>query len=464
LEVAVEFIDRESELAMLRDHLTRPGAGMLVVYGRRRIGKTALLEQAILGLPRTAYHVGTRSTVVEELGRLSASVSRAWDAPLLEAQPLASSAALVAFLEGVTGPAVLVLDEFPYLVESDPSLPGLLQAAWDRRLSRSALKLVFSGSSVGMMEATFLSPKAPLFGRRTGQLRVGPLPARALPAAFPWRPAEVVELAALFGGVPGYLQRLEPEEDLLGNLRRHVLQRGEPLYEEVPFLLREELREPRVYHAVLASIAAGARKFGEISSKVGLDRANLTRYLGVLVDLGLVEREIPVTERHPEKSRKGLYRIADPFLATWFSFVHPYRDALERGRTDDVLENEVRPRLNTFVSRAVEPVMRDLLSSPPLVDLVPFKVAAAGRYWSNAVEFDAVLLDEERRRAFVAEVKWSGSKVGVELMDDLRQRVSTEPAFAGLTCTYALVSKAGFRGRRTLGNDERLVDIAGLRW
>ena len=460
----MEFIDREDELAVLRDHLARPGAGMFVVYGRRRIGKTALLERAIRGLPRTAYHAGTRSTVVEELGRLSATLSRSWKVPLLGAQPLASSAALVAFLEGVVGPAVLVLDEFPFLVESDPSLPGLLQAAWDRSLSRGALRLVFSGSSIGMMEETFLSPKAPLFGRRTGQLRMGPLPLRSLPAAFPWRPAAVLELAALFGGVPGYLQRLEPRRDLLGNLRRHVLQRGEPLYEEIPFLLREELREPRVYHAVLASIAAGARKFGEISSKVGLDRANLTRYLGVLIDLGIVQREVPVTEKHPEKSRKGLYRIADPFIATWFSFVHPHRDALERGLADEVLEQEVRPRLEAFLSRAVEPVMAELLSAPPLADLVPFKVAAAGRHWSSAVELDVVLLDEARRRAFVAEVKWSRSKVGVELMGDLRRRVASEPAFAGLACTYALVSRAGFRGRRAPARDERLIDIAGLRW
>ncbi|MFZ5831579.1 MAG: AAA family ATPase, partial [Planctomycetota bacterium] len=156
----MEFIDRESELELLGRHLKRRGAGLFVVYGRRRIGKTALLEHAIGGVPRAAYHVGTRSTAAEEFGRLSGTLSRAWDAPLLAAQPLASSSALMAFLEGVAGPAVLVLDEFPFLVESDPSLPGGLQAAWDRRLSRGSLKLVVCGSSVGMMEETFLAPRS----------------------------------------------------------------------------------------------------------------------------------------------------------------------------------------------------------------------------------------------------------------------------------------------------------------
>jgi uncharacterized protein len=460
----VKFIDREAELALLRDHLTRPNAGMFVLYGRRRIGKTALLARAISDLTNAAYHVATRSTAVEELGRLSAAVGRAWGQRLLSAQPLASSAALVAFLEGFSGPGVLVVDEFPFLVESDPSLPGLLQAAWDRTLSRGKLKLVFSGSSVGMMEATFLSRRAPLFGRRTGQLRLGPLPLGSLAGAFRWRPADLMALAAVFGGVPGYLQRLDPEADLSMNIRRHVLPRGEPLYEEVPFLLREELREPRVYNAVLAVIAAGARKFGEISSKVGLDRANLTRYLGVLIELGLVEREVPVTERHPDKSRKGLYRIADPFVATWFRFVHPNRDALERGLVDEVFAQEVRPALERFLAASVEPVVREMFSAPPLAALVPFQPHAAGRYWSSTAEFDVVELDQSRRQAFVAEVKWSGVRVSGGLLDDLRRRVAGEPAFAHMKCTYAVVSRAGFRGARTLAADERLVDLSALEW
>ena len=172
----MQFIDREQELALVRDHLGRPGAGLFVLYGRRRIGKTALLEEALRSVPRAAYHVGTRSTIAEELSRLSATLATAWELPLLAAQPLASSRALLALLEGLDRPEVLVLDELPFLVESDPAFPGLLQASWDRRLSRSPLKLVCCGSSVGMMEATFLEPRAPLFGRRTGQLRLGPLP------------------------------------------------------------------------------------------------------------------------------------------------------------------------------------------------------------------------------------------------------------------------------------------------
>jgi hypothetical protein len=458
----MEFLDRESELALLADHLQRPGPGMFVLFGRRRIGKTALLHRAIADLPRAAYHVATRSTVTEELRRLSVELARTWEIPLLAAQPLASIEALLALLESVPDGSVLVLDEFPYLVEAEPALPGLLQARWDASLSRRAVKLVLCGSSVGMMEETFFSPRSPLLGRRTGQLRLGPLAPHHLAPAFRRPMPELVELAAVFGGVPGYLQRLDPGASLATNISRHMLRRGEPLYEELPFLLREELREPRVYHAILATVAAGSRKFGEISSKVGLDRANLTRYLSVLADLGLVEREVPVTERTPERSRKGLYRIVDPFVAAWFAFVHPNRDALERGLVEQVLEYDVKPRLPLYLSHAVEPVLAQLVSGGSLSAAVPFGPARVGRYWSPTAELDLVLLDEERRRAWIAEIEWTGGKVALSELDGLRRRVAREDVFAGMEITYALISRCGFSGRRRIADDERLVDVSRL--
>jgi len=456
----MKFLDRETELALLADHLERSGAGFFVLYGRRRIGKTELLRRALAGRPRAAYHVGTRSTPVEELGRLSATLARDWKQPFLAAQALASHDAFLAFLGGLRGPHILVLDEFPYLAESDPSLPGLLQAAWDGSLSRGDLKLVVCGSSVSVMESTFLSPRAPLFGRRTGQLRLGPLPPGALASAFAGPPERIVELAALFGGVPGYLQRLDPDLDVARNLRRHVLARGEPLYEEVPFLLREELREPRVYAAILATVAGGARKFGEISSKVGLDRANLTRYLAVLGALGLVEREVPVTEPLPDRSRKGLYRVADPFVGTWFALVHPFRDLLETGDLD-----RAWPMVERLLARrmplAVEPVVRDLFRHG-CADRIPFPVAHAGRHWGSGSEFDAVYLDAERRRAFILEIKWTREPVGVGTLDDLRRRAARDTVLAPLDRTCAVVSRAGFRGRPAPADKAYLVEVDEL--
>ncbi len=457
-----DFVDRLREIELLEAHLERPGGGLFVVYGRRRVGKTALLRELLKGRDRAAYHVGTRSTLTEEMARLSRELARAWGSPLLAAQPLASVDALLAFLEGVREPSVLALDEFPYLVESDPSLPGRLQEAWDRALHAGPLKLVVCGSSIGMMEETFLSRRGPLFGRRTGQLRLAPLAPEWVGRMVPRPPAEVVELAALFGGVPGYLARLDPTLSPLQNLARAAMTPGEPLYEEVAFLLREELREPRVYQAVLAVIAGGATRFGEVSSKVGLDRANLSRYLATLAELGLVRREVPVTERRPDKSRKGRYRIADPFVASWYAFVHPHLDRLERGFVDEVVEQHVAPAMPRWLGEAVEPVLVELLRGPTGQGVVPFDVAFAGRHWSARCELDLVLLDAERRRAFVAEIKWRAGPVNRALLDDLRERVAGDGAFEGVDVTYGLISRGGFAGSRELGDDERLVDVGAM--
>ena len=455
----MEFVDRSRELSLLGDHLSRPGAGFFVMYGRRRVGKTELLRHAIKGADATAYHVATRSTIVEELTRLSHELARAWQIPLLSAQPLRTTNALIALLEGLERPSTLILDEFPYLVESDGGLPGMLQASWDRTLRHKDLKLVFCGSSVGMMEETFLLPKAPLFGRRTGQLRLAPLPVHHLAELFPtWTPVELVELASLFGGVPGYLMRLDPARNLVDNLERYLLTPGEPLYEEIPFLLREELREPRVYQAILATIASGSRKFGEISSKVGLDRANLSRYLSILDDLGLINREVPVTEPRPEKSRKGLYRIADPFVASWYALVHPLRDRIERGETERMMREHVLPRLPQYLGLAVEPIWQTLLLNRSGSNLVPFEAAVAGRYWSPTAEFDVVLLDTERSHAFVCEIKWGAGTASSGLLVKLRERVARESAFHGMQVTYAVLSRSGFDSRHDPAGDERLID------
>jgi AAA+ ATPase superfamily predicted ATPase len=268
-----------------------------------------------------------------------------------------------------------------------------------------------------------------------------------------------MEWVATFGGIPGYLERLDPKRSLTWNVRHRLIERSEPLYEEVPFLLHQEMREPRVYFAVLAAIASGARKFGEISSKVGLDRANLTRYLAILAEVGLVEREVSITERHPEKSRKGLYRICDPFVGTWFRFVHPYRDELERGLASEVMRSRIAPDLARFLPIAVEPVVRDLARAEGIVGKLPFKPVYAGRHWTPTAEFDLVLLNAERTQAFVGELKWTARDVPLSTLDDLRRRVASEPAFRDLSLTLGLLVRGRVMRTRRLAKDERIVEL-----
>lgn len=469
------FVNRSQELSFLLDHLERPGASFLVLWGRRRVGKTTLLRELAhraeaLDLP-LLYHVGVRTTEPEALRRLSETLALGFNDPLLRVQPLSSWEALFTYLAGRARPFGLLLDEFPYLVECAPSLPTHLQAAWDGALRHTGIKLVLCGSSVAMMERTLLERGAPLHGRRTGQWKVEPFtPADvgALHAAEGARPGlvSVLEAFAVLGGIPLYARQHDPGRSLEETILKRILTRGEPLYEEVPFLLRQELREPRVYQAILSALAGGATSFGELSSKTGLERANLTRYLAQLETLGLLQREIPITEDRPHKSRKGIYRIADPFVRFWYRFVYPHLDRLELGEADAVLGRVVKPALPQYLSQAIEPLLPALFGPrgpSGLVGQVPFVPRFLGRHWSRTAELDLVLLDEGRQRAFIGELKWQRRPLSPGVMADLRGRVAREPALRDLELTYAVLSRSGFtRIPSDAPPDERYLDLGAV--
>ena len=244
------FVNRDAELDFLRRMLARSEAQFLVIWGRRRVGKTALLREFGREM-RLLYHVGRLSTEREELGRFSLAVATFFDDPMPHVQPFVSWEAAFTYLAGrasvATEPWGLALDEFPYLVENSPSLPSALQTLWDERLRGSGIKLILCGSSVAVMEATLFAPSAPLYGRRTGQWRVEPFAPHQLGLMFPRKNlAELLELYSVIGGCPMYASLFDPKAKLATNIRDRVLTKGELLYEEVPFLLRAELREPRV--------------------------------------------------------------------------------------------------------------------------------------------------------------------------------------------------------------------------
>jgi AAA+ ATPase superfamily predicted ATPase len=231
------------------------------------------------------------------------------------------------------------------------------------------------------------------------------------------------------------------------------------LYDEVPFLLREEVRDSRVYQSVLSAVALGARKFSELSSKTGLDRAHLTRYLAILGDLGLVSREVPVTESRPEKSRKGIYVIQDPFVAFWYRYVFPNRDRLEGGAADAILVEEVRPTLDEYLSRVLEPAVGSLFRSR-WRSLIPFEPAYSGRHWSEREEFDWVILDRKRTRAAVVELKWTGAAVcGRAVMDELGRRTAACAALQGCERLHVVVSRSGFSDRPRSTSDARFLNL-----
>jgi hypothetical protein len=241
--------------------------------------------------------------------------------------------------------------------------------------------------------------------------------------------------------MPGYLRQFDFDRDLLDNIRDQILTPGAFLFREVDFLLKEELREPRNYLAILRAISPGRRKFGEIANETGLGKNILHKYLHVLEDLQLVERDVPITEKAPQKSRRSLYGLQDPFVAFWFACGYPYVSDLELGETRPALRR-VRELLPHLLSRAYERIARETLRQS---EGLPFPLHRIGHWWDDQAEIDVVGLNEEANAILFGEVKWSERPIGTDiyrkLVEKARRVVSGKP---GRRESFALFSRAGF--------------------
>jgi uncharacterized protein len=337
---------------------------------------------------------------------------------------------------------IVVIDEFPYLVGALPALASILQRLWDRSLKNSQIMLILNGSYIGMMEETVLGYQAPLYGRRTAQYLLEPLKFLDAQAFFPtYTPEERLRAYAVYGGTPAYLQTIRPENSLETNILEGILERGSLLYDEVSFLLQQELREPRNYFAVLQAIASGQTRQNEIKQATGLE--NITPYLETLQQLHLVERSVPVTETQPHKSRRGLYRLKDNYLRFWFRFVLPNRSQLEQGAKEIVFNSAIRPELDRFASVVFEQVCQQVFWQIGLQGKLPFEPRQIGGWWKANREVDLVLLGETQM--LLAECKWSSRPVGIDILRDLEAKAAEVLREANLENTgYALCSRSGF--------------------
>jgi len=437
------FINRQAELQLLERHYASGQAELFVLYGRRRVGKTELLTQFCQD-KRHIFFVADLD--VEPV--LRAGLSAAVNAELLG--PGAASAVYPAWEDifrllashAQSERLVVVLDEFTYLVAAHPPLASLLQRLWDSELRRSHLMLILCGSYVGMMEEAVLGYNAPMYGRRTGQYLLEPLGFHDARGFFPgYDPADQVCAYAVLGGTPAYLRAVSASESLLSNVRDHVLTRGTFLYDEVRFSLQQELREPRNYFAVLEAIASGHTRLNEIKQATGLD--GLTAYLNTLQGLRLVERVVPVTEKQPHKSRRGLYRLRDHFFRFWFRFVHPNRTLLERGGGQLALDALVAPQLDAFVGPIFEEVCHQFLWRVGLAGGLPCLPLRIGGWWRANEEIDAVVLGQDA--ALLVECKWTARPIGLDILGDLERKAELiGPDLGGWRRWLGLCARGGF--------------------
>ena len=417
------FVNRQAELAFLNSILERKrptAAQFILLYGRRRVGKTVLLrhwaEQS--GTPHT-YWAAEKEPAALQRRKLYARILgvEAAQAPTFDSWTdcWAAIAAVLAARRHI-----LILDEFTYAVESDPAMLSSLQHAWDQQFKGTGVVLVLCGSHVHTME-TLQSRQSPLFGRLTGQWHLQPLPFATLREFLPdWSIEERVAAYAVVGGVPAYLEWLDPDRSLSDNMGDVILAPGSMFVAEPTFLLYDEVREPSTHLAILKAIGAGHHTLSAISQAAMVSKAHLSAYLSRLRELRLVERRLPVTIPPDlrRRSRSGRYHLLDPYFRFYFRFLAPHQDDLAY-RPEQVLPR-IREGLRAFVGMtAFEELSRQWVAEQGRVGALPFEVREVGSHWSRKVQVDVVAVNWTDHEILLGECKWGTDVVGRRVIRDL---------------------------------------------
>jgi uncharacterized protein len=441
----VDFVDRDWELAALDGFWTSDRAQFIPVTGRRRVGKTYLLERFATGR-HAAYFRCRLTDSAGQLALLGQALAELSGDPVLLAQPPSTWPAVFALIEGLCRHQrlLLILDELPYWAARDESLPSILQNWWDERGHTLNLMLVICGSAVQMIESLLTGP-APLAGCVTGRVPVHPLDFRAASALLGFAAADDALTAyGILGGVPLYLLFFRPGLTIEENVLQAIASPSARLYVEPQALFADAHRafDARQALAALRAIAWGKHRWSEIADATGLSASSLGRVMDPLVgDLALVERVLPVTESHESRAYYTQYRLTDNFLRFWFRFIEPNQGQIEFGSAPAVVSG-IMKRLPDYMGPAFEAMARQWtrLSGGAL----PVPPSRVGSWWVADHELDVVGLDEVGQAVIAGEAKWHARPFTTE---DLRQYLEHARALGGRLrpdVTHLLFSRSGF--------------------
>lgn len=459
----MRFIDRHLERSALADAWASSRPELVVVHGRRRVGKSELLSRWAAGKP-IVYFVAAQQLERDQLADLGRALRpllmRSRGTGPVRLNLVDWDGALDAVAAAAAGRRVgLVLDEFPYLVDANPALPSLLQRWWDRSGSKSNIVLVLAGSEQSMMRRLVSSDGA-LYGRPTRRIHLHPFDyfhaARFAPR---WPVEDRVRLYAVAGGIPDYLEEFDPARSLRAELLRVAYAPDGRLYREAPDLLRSEFTEPRTYETVLRAMANGATTPGEIASRAGLAGANrVNPYLERLIDLELVERRVPPTERAEARPRISQYVVADPYLRFYFALVDPWRSAIQAGQGTQVLDDLWGDAFDVHVSHVFEDIARQHLRRLAGAQLID-SVAQVGLWWFSGGDID-VAGTRGRHLVAAGSAKWTREFVKPADLANLRRDVGlVAPGDDPLLLLYA---RTGFDRNLAAELGVRLIRLREL--
>jgi AAA+ ATPase superfamily predicted ATPase len=454
----MRFVGRQRELQTLESFYQSPEAGLLILYGRRRIGKTSLIThylEAKNEIPNF-YWVATTHSESFQLRDFSRAIMRhdpRMSGPPTEDFTFPSWEAALNHLADVVElddrSHLIVLDEFTYLLRNEPATGSVFQKVWDQRLSRiPQLKLILTGSLIGMMARQVFSYQAPLYGRATAQIRLRPLPYAAIQELFSERGAdERVAIFGVTGGVPAYLDLFTRTQNFVSGLSDQCLVSGSIMLTDPAIILYEQLQEPQTYESILSAIASSFHQWSDIAKMAGVSETALGHYLKVLQELEFIEKRDPVLAK--PTSKRGRYYVNDHFLRFYYRFIVPQLSAIVRGYQEAAaakIQAELRAFLGTHV---FEELCREWVWAAAIsgqVDFVPEQVGSFWRrYRGKGVQLDVVAAAPREKRLLVGEAKWGRKPLSRNILTDLVQRSQRMPQVAGGWHTqYVLFAREGF--------------------
>ena len=419
------FIDRDQEMKTLQNEYERDGGALVVLYGRRRVGKTTLISEFIKD-KNALFFLATEESEHQNRSVFKEKVAEFTHSDLLRDADVKTWDAL--FKAIVDAPSsekpIIVLDEFQYLGKANAAFPSIFQRIWEEHLKNQSVMVILCGSLISMMQSQTLAYSSPLYGRRTAQIQLKQIPFAYYHEFFPEKDYKnLVEMYAITGGVPKYIELFRENEDIYSAINTCVLNRSGYLYEEPYFLLQQEVNEIGSYFSIIRAIAAGNSKLSAIASMLEIKATSLTKYLKTLIDLDVIEREVPVTENNPQRSKKGLYKIKDNYLRFWFAFVYPNKSFIESGHSNIVMSKIKKNLVRNHIAFVYEDVCKERMWQLNAEGAWPFHFSKLGRYWDAQTEIDIVALDPEGKNIVFGECKYWQEPVGIDVLTKLEAKV-----------------------------------------
>ena len=438
------FTGRNEELNELTRLYKTDRFQCVIIYGRRRVGKTALISEFIKD-KEAIYFVGQETNAKENLEGLSEAVfSLSQD--FSEASPYFKSykdAIETVFRLAEKKRLIIAIDEYPYLAANYKGISSLLQTYIDKHKETSKLFLILCGSSLSFMENQVMGYQSPLYGRRTAQFRILPFEYKQAANYLGDRfsNTDKAVLYGITGGVPLYLSLIDNEISVADNIKLNFFKPSGFLFEEPGNLIKQECREPAQYNAIIKAIAGGASRLSEISSKVGLETSLCSTYLSRLISIGIIKKEHPFRE---ERSKKTIYLLDDNMFRFWYRFIPENLSLIQRGEADLVYER-VEPVIPTFMGIVFEDICMQYLWSLNKKRLTPIIFSDAGRWWGNnpksRKECEIDIIADDKQNAIFCECKWTNKTVCSDVLDAL---IENSKIFNYKTKYYYLFTKTGF--------------------